>query len=299
MLHLAETSAGTGKAKGVALQPILRSDFPAVGLFLHENLNARISAPRWTEMMLPSWQIDGPNHGFMLRDGEQIVGVQLAFYSVREAQAGAVRFCNIAAFCVLPDYRVHSLRLLRAVLAQPGYCFTDLSPSGNVQPLNLRLGFRKLDTTTALVPNAASLLATGKMRVVTDHDAIAGRLAGADLKVFRDHRSAEAAEHLMLVDGNRYCYVIFRRDRRKNLPLFATLLHVSDPALFRKGRAQVFRHLLARRGILFTLMELRLVGDRPRLSRLLVGHRPKMFRSAELGPEAIDYLYSELTCVSW
>ena len=299
MLDVAATSADPVKAEGIALQPILRSDFPAVGLFLHENLNARIPAQRWVSMMSPSWQIDGPNHGFMLRDGEQIVGVQLAFYSVREAQSVSARFCNVAAFCVLPDYRVHSLRLLRAVLTQPGYCFTDLSPSGNVQPLNLRLGFRKLDTTTALVPNAASLLATGKMRLVTDHNAIAGRLAGVDLRVFRDHRSAAAAEHLMLVDGDRYCYVIFRRDRRKNLPLFATLLHVSDPALFRKGRAQVFRHLLVRCGVLFTLMELRLVGDRPRLSRLLPGHRPKMFRSAELGPDAVDYLYSELTCVSW
>ncbi|WIY54222.1 hypothetical protein O9Z70_06785 [Devosia sp. YIM 151766] len=296
---MAEISAETDRCGIVALHPILPADFPAVGLFLHQSLNARIPAHRWVAMMSPSWQVDGPNHGFMLRDGERIVGVQLAFYSTRDRQAGTVRFCNIAAFCVLPDYRVHSLRLLRAVLAQPGYCFTDLSPSGIVQPLNLRLGFRKLDTTTALIPNMASMLSIGGMRLVTDHASIAGRLAGSDLRIFRDHRSAGAAEHVMLVDVDRYCYVIFRRDRRKNLPFFATLLHVSDPALFRKGRGQLFRHLLLQHGILFTLMELRLVRDRPLLSRLLPGHRPKMFRSADLGPEAIDYLYSELTCVSW
>ena len=299
MLDVAETSSGAGRSGIVALHPILRADFQAVGLFLHQNLNSRIPAHRWVAMMSPSWQFDGPNHGFMLRDGEGIVGVQLAFYSARDRQTGPVQFCNIAAFCVLPDYRVHSLRLLRAVLAQPGYCFTDLSPSGNVQSLNLRLGFRKLDTTTALIPNIASVLPTGGMRLVTGRASIAGRLAGSDLRIFRDHYSADAAEHVMLVEGDRYCYVIFRRDRRKNLPLFATLLHVSDPALFRKGRGQLFRHLLLQHGILFTLMELRLVGDRPLLSRLLPGHRPKMFRSADLGPEAIDYLYSELTCVSW
>ena len=32
---------------------------------------------------------------------------------------------------------------------QPGYHFTDLSPSGNVVELNRRLGFHSLDTSTA------------------------------------------------------------------------------------------------------------------------------------------------------
>jgi hypothetical protein len=292
-------SAGLSEGAAVSLHPIARADFPAVGLFLHDNLNGRISADRWAAMMAPSWESDAPNHGYLLREGARIVGVQLAFYSERERPTGLVRFCNIAAFCVLPDFRVHSLRLLRAVLAQKGYCFTDLSPSGNVQPLNLRLGFQKLDTTSVLVANVAALFASGTMRLITDHEAIAGRLKGSDLAIFRDHRDAAAAEHALIVDGDRHCHVIFRRDRRKGLPLFATLLHVSDPALFRKGRAQLFRHLMLRRGIPFTLMEMRLVGDRPLLSRLLPGHRPKMFRSAELRPEDVDYLYSELTCVSW
>ena len=52
-----------------------------------------------------------------------------------------------------PGYRLHGLRLLKAVLRQEGYHFTDLSPSGNVVGINERLRFRFLDTTTALVPN--------------------------------------------------------------------------------------------------------------------------------------------------
>ena len=52
------------------------------------------------------------------------------------------RFCNLGAWCVLPEHRFHALRLLKALLAQDGYHFTDLSPSGNVVGLNERLGFR-------------------------------------------------------------------------------------------------------------------------------------------------------------
>ncbi|MGN6486454.1 MAG: hypothetical protein ACTHLT_01375 [Devosia sp.] len=289
--------AGPGAAY---LRPIHRDDRPRVGRFLHEHLNDRISAQKWTEAMAPTWQVDAPNSGFMLVEGEEVVGVQLAFYSVRGTSSGPVRICNIAAFCVLPEYRAHSLRLLRAVLSQPGYSFTDLSPSGNVQPLNLRLGFHQLDTTSALVPNLAWLPTPPRVQLVSDANAIAERLDGTDLRIFLDHRAAQAAHHLLLVAGSRRCHIIFRRDRRKWLPLFATILHVSDPQLFRLGRGQVFRHLLLRRGILFTLLELRLVHDRPPpLSVLLPGHRPKMFRSEQLLPDAIDYLYSELTCVAW
>lgn len=283
----------------VGLTPIHRHDAPRVGQFLHDHLNGRISAPQWADSMLPTWQVDAPNHGYMLLEGDHVVGVQLAFYSVRETEAGPVRMCNVAAFCVLPEHRAQSVRLLRAILSQPGYSFTDLSPSGNVRPLNLRLGFRQLDTATALAPNLAWLLALPRMQVTGDRDVIAATLRGADRKIFMDHRRAWAAQHLLLVDGDRYCHIIFRRDRRKGLPLFATILHVSDPDLFSAGRAQVFRHLLLRHGAAFTLLELRLVRDRPPLSLLLPGHRPKMFRSEQLKPEAVDYLYSELTCVAW
>ena len=51
---------------------------------------------------------------------------------------------------------MHSLRLLRELLRQKGYVFTDLSPSGNVPAMNERLGFRHLDVSTRLVVNRPS-----------------------------------------------------------------------------------------------------------------------------------------------
>ena len=78
----------------------------------------------------------------MLLDADgAIVGAHLAFYSEREIDGRAERFCNLGAFCVREEHRFHSLRLLKALLAQDGYHFTDLSPSGNVVELNRRLKF--------------------------------------------------------------------------------------------------------------------------------------------------------------
>ena len=85
----------------------------------------------WVHVAVP-WKADAPNHGFMLRDGQRVVGVYLAFYSERVIAGRVERFCNLGAWCVLPEFRFHSVRLLKALLAQDGYHFTDLSPSEKV-----------------------------------------------------------------------------------------------------------------------------------------------------------------------
>lgn len=286
-------------ALAVGLAPITSADVRSVAAFLHENLNSRLSVQDWSSAMEAPWQNDQPNHGFILRDGARVVGVYLAFYSHREFDGRREPICNLAAWCVLEEYRSHSLRLVRAMLSQRGYTFTDLSPSGNVVPVNERLGFAHLDTTTALVPAVPWPLWSRDVRVVADLDEIARTLSGHDLEIFADHRGAAAARHVVVVSGGTSCYVMFRRDRRKRLPLFGSILYVSDPVAFRRLAPWVFRHMLLRRGIPLVLAELRTVGSRPRPSILLRSARPKMYRSATLRPEQVDYLYSELTCVPW
>jgi len=235
----------------------------------------------------------------MLVSGDRTLGVYLAFYSQRRVDERIEKFCNLAAWCVVEEYRSHGLRLLRAILAQEGYTFTDLSPSGNVIPLNARLNFQHLDTTTVLVPNLPWPGWPTRTRVISDPALIESSLEGRDLDIYRDHAGAAAAHHLVVLRGNQYCYVIFRRDRRKNLPLFASILHVSNTELFQKAARHVYSYLLTRFGILATLAEKRVVLYHPRFSILLSSPRPKMFRSSRLLSSQVDYLYSELTCVPW
>ncbi|MQW74791.1 hypothetical protein GHK92_02800 [Nocardioides sp. dk4132] len=224
-----------------------------------------------------------------------MVGVQLAFYAERRIAGVPVRFCNLAAWCVREEHRSHGLRLLRAVLAQRGHVFTDLSPSGSVVALDERLGFEHLDTTTALVAN---LPGAGRGRVVTDLDEIEARLDGEQRTILRDHRGAAAARHVLLRAGGEQCYVVYRRDRRRGLRLFATLLHVDDPAVLARHQGVLRRHLLSR-GLPVTLAELRVVGSRPAVSVPLSRPRPKMFRGTGVPASAVDSLYSELALVAW
>ncbi|MFC7529671.1 hypothetical protein [Actinoplanes sp. GCM10030250] len=262
--------------------------------FLHHHLNSRLSAQVWAQSITAPWPVRAPNHGFMLVADAVIVGVYLAFYSDRLIGGRCERFCNLGGWCVLPEYRLQSVRLLKAILAQEGYHFTDLSPSGNVIPINLRFHFHHLDTTLVAVPNLPWLSRRG--RISSDPRDLE-RMTGADREVYRDHRRAPAAGHVVVSSGAESCYVVFRRDRPKNLPLFASLVHVSRPDVFRPMFRPFTGHLLTRYGIPATLVETRIAGHRPRASIPVRTARRKMFRSEYLRPEQIDYLYSELVCV--
>jgi hypothetical protein len=233
----------------------------------------------------------------MLTVAGGIVGAYLAFYSERLIEGAREKFCNLAAFCVLEEYRANGLRLVRALLAQRRYHFTDLSPSGSVIKLNERLGFASLDTSTVALVNLP-WLPDRDVRVTCDPKLIKSRLQGADQQIFEDHRRAAAAKHILISRGGEHCYIIARRDRRKKLPIFASLLYVGNSELLNQTLRQLCGHLLLRHRVLITLSESRVVGFRSPGIKLR-RPRPKMFKSKTLAPSAIDYLYSELTCVAW
>lgn len=281
----------------IRVAPITDPDVPAVAGFLHRDLNARVSADAWARALDVPWKVDAPNRGFMLVDDDGgVQGAYLAVYSERVIDGRPERFCNLAAWCVRPEHRFHSVKLLKALLAQEGYHFVDLSPSGTVVPINERLGFRHLDTSAVVVPNLPWPTAA---RATADPAAIERALTGDALEIYRDHRATAAARHVLLRTGRQSCHVVFRKDRRKGLPLFASVLYVSEPAVFRRAFGAFTRHLLVRHGIPATLLEFRVAGHRPAVSRTVPDTRRKMFRSDRLTAEQIDYLYSELVCLSW
>jgi hypothetical protein len=286
--------------RSVSLLPIMEDDLDEVGAFLHLNMNTRISAHQWSASMTPAWSVEAPNRGFLLRAADVVVGAYLAVYSERTIAGQPERFCNLGAWCVLETHRSHSVRLLSAMLRQEGYHFTDFSPSGSVVPLNQRLKFVDLDTSTVLVPNLPWPVQVHGVRLVSDGSEIESLLTGDDLRRYLDHRGAAGARQFVLLEqGGRVCHIVVRKDRRRNLALFASILHVSDREVFARHQDIAFRHLLVRHGAAATLVELRVTGGAPRRGRLLASARPKMFRSATLKAEDIDYLYSELTCVAW
>lgn len=285
--------------KKIDVRPIADDDAGAVAIFLHDHLNSRVSPAAWGALLAPPWSADTPNHGFQLVADDTIVGVYLAVYSERDVDGEPRRFCNLAAFCVLEEFRGHSVRLMRAILAQKGFEFTDFSPSGNVVALNQRLGFAALDTATRLTPNLPHLPRRG-LTISDDPTVVAGVLSGQDARVYSEHRDAAAARHIVAITDGEYGYLVVRKDRRKRLPLFASPLYAGgSQALLRSAWPHIGSHLLLRHAALATLAERRVLGFSPTLGFDLAAPRAKMLRSTNMRAEAVDYLYSELTLLEW
>jgi len=278
----------------VELTPITDADMAAVEDFLHANLNDRV--PWASSYGAVPWKVKAPNHGFMLRDGQRVVGTLLALYSDRLVAGRLERFCNLGAWCVLPRYRSRSISLLTAMLAQEGYHFTVLSPSEGPQAILAMHRFRSLDRSAAFIPNLPWPTLPGRTRISADPDVIERTLTGTELELYHDHAHALAAHHLVLIRGHDSCYVMYREFRYKGVPLFAIVLHVSNPELFHRALFSLTRHLLVRHGLVATLAELRIINHPPRLSFCL-NYWPKMYRSASVEPEQVDNLYSELVSV--
>src|SRR5215469_367323 len=304
----------------VDVAPITDADLAAVADFLHDHLNKRITPSTWSRVLSARWDASAPNHGFMLRDSERVVGAYVALYSERLVAGRVERICNLASWSVHHEYRMHSVRLVKALLAQDGYHFTDLSPSERVESVNARLKFRYLDTSVALVPHLPWPTLPRRTIISADADTIARTLTGPDLELYRDHAQADATHHVVLIRGSESCYVMFRKRWYRGLPIFAAVLYVSNQRLFRRTVTVFARYLLAHYGLLATFAELRIVGTRPRASFMLPQPKkmvqrhhswvprsyaeryrgmfaPKMYRSSSLEPDQIDDLYSELACV--
>lgn len=283
----------------VDLAPITTDDLPRVGEFLSVHLDSSLTPAQWARALRPTWSTSHPDHGYLLAADGLVVGVYAAFYSETGGPDRDRPVCNLAAWCVLEEHRGHSLRLVRAMLAQRDRELTDLSPSGAVVPLNERLGFRTLDTSGALTVNLP-LPARRGIRLVTGSADIEATLTGPDLAAYRDHAGSAAARHVVAVVDGRPCWVVFRAVRRKGLRVFASVLHVSDRELFRAAAPAVYRHLLLAHRLPFTLLQTRVSGPGPWHSVPLSAQRSAMYLSRTgQPPESVSYLYSELTQVPW
>ncbi|WP_235632704.1 hypothetical protein [Mycolicibacterium fluoranthenivorans] len=283
------------RAVTAEVSPIMDADVPAVANFLRVNHNDRTP---WSASCSELWHADRPNHGFMLSDGQRVVGVLLALYSERLVAGRLERFCNMGTWCVLPEYRSKSMTLVRTLLDQEGFHITVLSPNEGPQEILAWLKFRFLDTSAALIPNLPWPSLPGRTKISADPVVIERSLVGSALALYRDHALALAARHLVVTRGRESSHVMYREFRYKDALGYAMILYVSNPELIHRSLIPLTRHLLLSRGLVATLAELRIIERRPVLSFSL-NNRPKMFRSASLGPEQIDYLYSELACVPW
>lgn len=281
-----------------SLAPIAESDLVAIGEFLHANLNRQISVRTWSDSLRHPWCESRPNFGMQLRDETKIVGVFCAIYSDQIVGGKTERFCNPHSWCVLPEYRNQGIGLIGALLRQPGYHFTMLTPNPRVAQIFRQLRFRDLAAGVTIFPNLPTLAARRPGALaVSDPHLIAAHLQGAARRDFELHREIPWLRFVAFGAGTDVSLAVYKTATWKRLPC-ARLLHIGDPAAFARHHTLLRHHLLVRHGLLMSRVESRFLGaaaPRPALH----SHRTqaKLFQSPTLADCQISDLYSELVAL--
>jgi len=278
------------------LRPITDDDLDTVARFLHAHHDSNVPVESFRQSFAAHHSKARPNSGVMLVDGDDVVGVYLAYYSDRDVDGRVHRICNLGSWCVLPKYRRYSLNMAKAILAQEGFHFLDLSPSPTVAALNKRLGFDYLDDRAVVLPALPWPWRPASMSA--DPLVIEQTLSGNELQLYRDHCDAPAAHHLVLRDQGAVCYVVLRVVKRNKLPV-AIVVHASRPEMLRRMIHPFGGFALLRHRVVAVVVELRWLDGKVPFGSVQRRVRPKMFRSPTLGPEDIDYFYSELLYIQW
>ena len=281
----------------VSVTPIEEGDLVAVGGFLNQNLNARISSEAWVQSLTHPWCDSRPNFGFQAHDGERLVGVFCAIYSDQTINGHRERFCNPHSWCMLEEYRNDSISLTLRLIRQRGYHFTMLTPNPKVAEIFLHLGFKKMDDAVIVFPNLPSPIAAVRAHVAcSDPDLISGQLSGATREDFAAHRRIPWLKFLAFGKDSEICLVVYKRGRWKRMPC-ARIIDISDPIAFDRHVHLMRHHLLLRHGLLLSRVEQRFLVRKPKIAHSEKRTQAKLFLSSTLKDSQIRNLYSELVAL--
>lgn len=276
------------------LEPIRDEDLPEFCAFLHANLNPSHPVDVWANAFRQNWGVDKPNNGFLIRnDAGTLVGGIGAIYAAYPVHGKPMKFCNITSWMVLDEYRTQSMRLAMAVVAQPGFIFTDLSPTAVVEQSLRFLKFRPMnDARTVLFNLPAPWQRLMGARVITDPVRLETALDAAALGVYRDHREFPWLKFLSVGRKGECSLVVYKTTVLKGLPS-ADIVGFTRPDLFLRLLPVVGCHFL-RSGMLTTRVESRLLPGKPKWPyKELTGYRNKVFRGEGVTESDIQNLYSE------
>lgn len=276
------------------LEPIQDQHLPEFCSFLHDHLNPAHPPEVWAEAFRQDWGVDKPNNGFLIRDDSgRIVGGIGAIYAQYPVRGKPERFCNITSWVVLDPYRTQSMRLAMAVVSQPGFHFTDLSPTAVVEQSLKFLKFKPMnERRTVLFNLPAPHQRLAGIRVVTDPTRIESMLDPAAARVYRDHRHFPWLRFLIVGKDDAWSLVVYKQAMLKHLPS-AEIAGFTRPENFQRCLPILGCHFLLQ-GMVTTRVESRLLPARPAWPHTeLGGYRHKVFRSDSLSEADISNLYSE------
>ncbi|MGY8685835.1 acetoacetate--CoA ligase [Bradyrhizobium sp. UFLA05-153] len=280
------------------LRAVGPDDEKAVCRFLEESFPA-IKAATWRRLFHHGWSDHG--HGFMLLDGDAVVGFVGAIAARRQVNGKAAVVCNISSWAVHPKYRGGGMALLAAVLGDESLTYTAFTPGATSWAALLGQRFTPLDSQQIFMPpmlHAETLVRPSRPAINFDPAVVRERLTSEQRQIFDDHAPYDCLQ-LTVSDGSDDAYLVVKRRTHltglgRVLPVripYSEILHCSAPELLSRHLERVKLAILRRQWTAALVADARLFLVRPRgMMRPLRA----CYRSPVLAAGELDTLYSEI-----
>lgn len=258
---------------------------------LNEFNNPNNNRTDWMNILNYSWKSDDDFPGYVIIEGNKIVGFLGTIFSTRIINNTENKFCNITSWIVSKKSKSNGLMLLKPLIGMKNTTITALSSSRKVIPVYKRLGFKELDTRTIILfPKLINLKKKSVVKVTSDKDTIETLVNQIDLRIFNDHLPYNC-KHLLVYNDDDYCYIISTLRIRKHFHI-NQILYISNSKFFVKYFDFFKTDLKMNNTILTTIDERLLKNHEFNQGFMIKEPSPKLYIS-DLEPEQVDNLYSE------
>tara|TARA_B100002003_G_scaffold240722_1_gene261564 strand:- start:1353 stop:2207 length:855 start_codon:yes stop_codon:yes gene_type:complete len=261
-------------------------------LFVKFN-NPRLSKDDWRQLFVNHWHTREGYFGYVLEDGERIVGFLGLIFGRRILNEREEKFCNLTSWVVDEKFRSQSLFLLLPVLKLKDYTLTILTGSQETYAVARKLGFQDLESHVQIIlplPSVATWLTPCQIEI--NGKQLGDALAGEALQAYKDHLAFRCF-HVHVRSPLGECYLIGTRVFRKDLA-FAQIHHISDSKVFVKFAGRIAVAICLRIKTVAIATDQRFLGENT-IPLSLAWPLPncRVYKSSSLGKNDIDLLYSE------
>jgi hypothetical protein len=278
---------------GIEVRSAAPADREAVVALLHEHMSARISLARWRRLFDHGWRAEPPEHGVLLLARGTLAGYLGVIHAERRIGARTAHTANLSSWYILRPWRGQGLGLamLRHAARDPALTYTTFSSNPPALRLMAAAGLVPLDDTRLLWRRSGA--ARAGIAVLSDRAALLPELPAHERRLLDDHQGLPVHPHLLrTAEGD--CLVVLSLKRKGADALWHEVLHLGRPALLAR-HAQGFADAVLTPGESVLSVDSRLLDGCAVTAALRQPIPvPRYFRSPDLVPREVDFLYSEI-----
>lgn len=305
-LSVGATLTKQADQSGLRLRAVDHDDREPVCQFLAQTLvESGIKPDTWRRLFEHGWS--DHERGFMLLDGDAVVGFIGAIVARRQVNGTTTLVCNVSSWSVHPRYRGRGMALLAEVLRDESVTYTAFTPAPISWSALLTQRFTPLETRRIFMPpllHVETFFASNRPVISFDPADVRTRLSSEQRQIFDDHAPYDCLQ-LTVSDGCEHAYLVVKRRTQhlnarrlwgwgKVLPVrvaYSDILYCSAPALMTRHLERVKLAILRRQRTVALVAEARLFDVRP---RGMVLPTSTCYRSPLLAAGELDRLYSEI-----